>query len=216
MKLDPRLLARAALGYVRKNPEEIVRATVNAATLKFGLPLAALRFIVAQAPQSKKMPQDIELGAVPPALRLSATVDAMGTALRVTAAVRIDDFQSTTESVLVSVRLSGVELEVMDDSKTPVATLVKSGALDLSKPGNLVKHLPKRPPMIVDAAGDRIVVDLLRVPALDQNRRAKTLLGVITPLLGIRAIGTEDDHVYVSLKATPAGLPEAWRAIRTR
>ena len=47
--LGPRALLSAAVGYVRKNPDEVVKAAVNAATLRFGVPIAALRFLAAQA-----------------------------------------------------------------------------------------------------------------------------------------------------------------------
>ena len=57
----------------------------------------------------------------------------------------------------IGMRLSDVKLALLGESDAPVATLIKSGALDLSKPGNLVKFLPKRPPAIVEAEGDRIV-----------------------------------------------------------
>ena len=57
--------------------------------------------------------------------------------------------------------------------------------------------------------GDRIVVDLLKVPKLSRDPRIRKALSVISPVLGIRAIETDRDHLYVKLRATPAGLPEA-------
>ena len=85
-------LLSAATTYLRRNPDELVRATLNAGRLRFGLPIAALRWLAGQA-KGKKAPKDIELGAVPPALRLSATVDAMGTSLRAGANVEIDEVE---------------------------------------------------------------------------------------------------------------------------
>src|ERR1700677_2489388 len=89
--LDARSLVTAAVDYVRKNPDEVVRAMVNAAGLRFGVPLAALRYLTAQAKLPRKAPKDIEIGSSPPALRIGLTVDAMGTALRANAAIKIDD-----------------------------------------------------------------------------------------------------------------------------
>ena len=63
--LAPRALLSAALDYVRHNPEELVKAAVNAAGLRFGVPLAALRFLAAQAKGGKKAPKDIEIGTSP-------------------------------------------------------------------------------------------------------------------------------------------------------
>jgi len=208
-----RELFSAAVGYVRKNPDEIVNVAVNAAGLRFGVPLAALRYFAEKA-QGKKLPKDIELGTSPPALRLSGTVNAMGTSLRATAALRIDRVSLAPDSLKVAVRLNDVKLAVVGESESPVATLVKSGALDLSNVGNLVKFIPKRPAAIVEASGDKVVVDLMQVPQIAQNRRLRKALEVITPLVGIRAIETDDDHVYVALRATPSGLRRAIGALR--
>src|SRR5579883_2249057 len=77
--LEPRVLLQAAVDYIRRNPDEILKAAINAAGLRFGVPLAALRYLSSNAPLGKKAPKDIEIGSSPPALRLSASVDAMGT-----------------------------------------------------------------------------------------------------------------------------------------
>jgi hypothetical protein len=203
----------AAAGYVRKNPDEVVRAAVNAATLRFGVPLAALRFLAGQA-TGRKAPRDIEIAASPPALRLAATVDAMGTWVRASAAIRVDEISITSDSIRVGIRLTDVKLALVGDSDAPIATLIKSGALDLSKPGNLIRHIPKRSPAIVEAGGDRVVLDLIKIPKIAKNARVRRLLGVITPVLGIRAIETDRDHLYVALRASPGGLSRSIVAIR--
>lgn len=210
----PRAMIRAAVGYVRKNPDEIVRAGVNATGLRFGIPLAALRWFAGQL-TGAKAPKDVEISSAPPALRFSAVVDAMGTPVRASAAIKIDEVTITDESVRIGVRLREVKLALVGDSDSPVATLIKSGALDLSKPGNLVKFVPKKPPAIVEAEGDRVVLDLMKVPKLANDPRVKKLLTLISPVLGIRAIETDRDHLYVKLRATPAGLPEALGKLRT-
>jgi hypothetical protein len=116
----------------------------------------------------------------------------------------------------VGLKLSDVKLTLLGESDAPVATLIKSGALDLSKPGNLVKFLPKRPDAIVDADGDRIVLDLMKVPAVAENHRLRRLLAIVTPVVNVRAVETDRDHVYVALKASPRGLPRALAALRGR
>ena len=37
---------------------------------------------------------------------------------------------------------------------------------------------------------------------------------VVTPLVGIRAIETDRDHLYFALRATPRGLMKALQAVR--
>jgi len=214
--LDARAVLTASVDYVRKNPDELLRAAVNAAGLRFGVPLAALRWLSAQAKMPRKAPKDIEIGSSPPAIRLSLTVDAMGTPLRASFAVRFDEIDFSPESMRIGMRVSDVKLKLLGESDSPVATLIKSGALDLSKPGNLVKFLPKRPVAIVEADDDRIVIDLMRVPAVAGNWQLKRALAVVTPVINVRAVETDRDHIYVALKAMPRGLPQAYAALRGR
>jgi len=212
-KINPGAVLMAAVGYVRKNPDEIVRAAVNATGLRFGIPLASLRWFASQL-SGKKAPKEIEIGSSPPALRLSAVVDAMGTPVRASGAIKVDEISVSSDSIRVGIRLRDVKLALAGESDAPIAMLIKSGALDLSKPGNLVKYIPKKPPAIVEAEGDRIVLDLMKVPKLANDPRVRKVLSVITPVVGIGAIETDRDHIYVRLKATPLGVFEALNAVR--
>jgi hypothetical protein len=58
------------------------------------------------------------------------------------------------------------------------------------------------------------VLDLLKVPALAENRRLRRALQIVSPVIGIRAIETDGDHLYVALRATPEGLRDALVALR--
>ena len=44
----PAAILSAAVGYLRKNPDEVVTAATNATGLKFGVPLASLRWLAGQ------------------------------------------------------------------------------------------------------------------------------------------------------------------------
>jgi hypothetical protein len=212
--LDARSLLSASVDYVRRNPDELVRAAVNAVGLRFGVPIAGLRWLSSQAKLPRKAPQDIEIGSSPPALRISLSVDAMGTPVRASAAIRIDEIDLSPETMRIGLRLSDVKLALIGESTAPIATLIKSGALDLSKPGNLVKFLPKRPPAIVEADDDRIVIDLMKVPGMAKNALLRRALAIVTPVMNIRAVETDRDHLYVALRASPRGLPRMIAALR--
>jgi hypothetical protein len=207
---------RAAAGYVRANPTALVKVATDATKLRFGIPIRAIRWAATQGKPKKNAPKDLELTASPPAIHFAASVDAMGTPLRVSASIRIDDVYIGPDAVRVAVRLRDVSLALLAESDSPVAMLIKSGVLDLSKPGNVVKVLPKRPPVIVEAGGDRIVLDLLKVPALANNERFRRALSVISPVVGIRAIETDGEHLYITLRATPRGLRDAVNAALQR
>jgi hypothetical protein len=214
-KPNPKALLRAATGYLKRNPEELVRALKGMFGLRVGVPLDALRYLVAEFGQGKKAPQDVVIEAVPPGLRLAMTVRAMGTTLRVKLALYVEELALGPLEARVTARIADMHLEVLDGEDTPIAGLIKSGALDLSKPGNLVAYMPKRPPMLVEAKDDRIIVDLLKIPALASSDKARKLFGVLTPVLNVAAIRTKDDHLDVHLSATPSGVGDAIAAAQT-
>jgi len=211
---NPKVIMNAAKDYLRQHPEEIVRAMKGALGLRFGVPLDSLRYLAREFAPNGKV-RDVVIDSAPPGVRLSLTVDAVGSTLRVSLVLYIEEVHVTTDEIRVGTRVSELTLKVLDGFQTPVAALVQSGALDLSKPGNLVAFIPKRPAAIVDAKDDRIVIDALRVPSLASNSKVKRALAIATPILGVRAIRSKDDHLDVHFKATLSGLPEAVSAARS-
>jgi hypothetical protein len=204
----------AAASYVRRHPEEVLRVVRNAIGLRFGVPIVALRFLISNL-DGKRAPKDVEIAAVPPGVRFAATLDLMGTTVRASAVVIVEALKLDAETLRVELRLREVGLKALDDrQETPIAALLKSGALDLSKPGNLVAFIPKRPPMIVDAKDDRIVIDAMKIPKLAANAKIKRALGVTTPVLTVKAIKSKDDHLDVHLGASIGGIPDAVAAAR--
>ncbi len=208
-KPSPQALLSAATSYLKLHPEEIVRAVKGAFGLRMGVPLDALRYLVEQFAQGKKAPQDVVIEAVPPGLRAGLTVVAMGTTLRVRLTLFVEELDIAAEKILVTARIADMSLDVLDGRDTPVAGLILSGALDLSKPGNLVAYMPKRPEVLADAKDDRIVLDLMKVPKIANNPKARRALEVLTPVLNVAAIRTRDDHLDVHLKASPSGIGQA-------
>jgi hypothetical protein len=211
---DKKAMLNAARGYLREHPEELLRIVRNAAGLRIGLPIAALRWFAGQV-KGKRAPRDVELGAAPPGIRAAATVDLMGTSVRASAVLYVDAVHLTPDELRLELRLADVALVLLDaTADSPVAALIKSGALDLSKPGNLVNFMPKRPAMLVEAKDDRIVLDLKRHPKLTQNGRAERLVGLVTPIVNVRAVESDREHLDIVLKVFPQGLATALATIR--
>lgn len=210
---DKKAILQAASGYLKDHPEELVRALKSAAALRIGLPLDALRWLAAQA-KGRRAPKNVEIEAVPPGLRVTATVDAMGTPLRASFVVFIDRVRVNAAELRFEVRVADLQLKVLDEtSESPLAGLLKSGALDLSKPGNLVGFMPKRPKVLVEAQDDRIVLDFKKHPKL-QNGKADRILGFVTQLVTVRSIESDSNHLDVGLGAFPEGVSEAINALR--
>lgn len=208
-KLNPKKLLATAGNYLKANPDEILRAAKGALGLRLGVPLDALRYFARQIGDSKKAPQDIVIEAAGSGLRLAATVRAMGSTLRARLTLHIQRLDLSTQELKVEARIADLDVEVLDGDDTPVAGLIKSGALDLSKPGNLVAYMPKRPPARVDAKDDIVVVDLMKVDKVAKDARLNKALSVLTPVLNIASVQTREDHLDIHFKASPSGLGEA-------
>jgi hypothetical protein len=213
-KIDPKVLANRATQYLKEHPEEILRILKGALGLRFGVPMDALRYFAKEFGGGKKAPKDVVIEAAPPGVRVALTVDAMGTALRAALVIFVEELDVSPDQIRIGVRIEGLTLTVLGESSSPVAGLIKSGALDLSKPGNLVAFMPKRPAALVDAKDDRMVVDLMKVPQIGENPKVKQALKVVTPVVGLRAIKTKDDHLDFHLKADLGGVPAAIAAAR--
>lgn len=200
--------------YLRDHPEELLRALRNLLALRFGVPLDALRFFAGRA-KGKKAPKDLVLEAVPPGLRVGAGLELMGTPVRAQATVFIERVSITPDELRFEIRLADVSLKVPDNApESPIAALLRSGALDLSKPGNLAAYMPKRPALLVEAKDDRIVIDLMRHPKIAKNPRAVRTLGLLAPLLTVAGIESDSEHLDVTLRAFPDGLREAVGGLR--
>jgi len=186
----------------------------NAVTMRFGVPIVALRWLASNL-GGKKGPKVVEISAVPPGVRLAATVDLMGTTVRASAVVVIERLQLDSKTLRIEIRLREVAMKALDDrQETPVAALLKSGALDLSRPGNLAAYMPKRPALLVEAKDDRIVLDLMKHPKLARDLRLRRALSALAPLVTIRAIESEPEHLDVALRAFPDGLGEVVAGFR--
>jgi len=213
-KPDPKLLLREATSYLKQHPEEILRAVRGAFSLRFGVPMGALRYFIREFGGGKKAPKDVIIDAAPPGLHIALTVEAMGTPLRTAFTLFIEELNVSTAEIRIGLRIESLTLEVLGESSSPVAGLIKSGALDLSKPGNLAAFMPKRPAALVDATDDRVVLDLMKIPAIAANPKVKQALAVATPVVGVRAIKTKDDHLDVHFKTDLSGLSAAIAAAR--
>jgi hypothetical protein len=214
MALPIRAALRSAGRFVTRNPIAVMKMARHAVGLRVAVPLDALRWFVANTPPSKKAPTDVTVTARPPGITLGATIDLMGTTVRASATVRVDELRLSADEMRATLRLSDVDMKVLGESNTPVAGLLRSGALDLSKPGNLANFMPKRPDVLIEAHDDIIVLDLMKVPKIAANERMRRVLSTLTPVVNVSALGTDGDFLVIALRATPFGFPRAFNAVR--
>lgn len=203
----------AATGYLRRHPSEATRAIRNLIGLRAGVPIDALRWLMEQAAKGGKI-EDPVITEVSPGLRVTASVDLMKTPVRASAVVYIDRVRLDTDQIRLDVRLEEIWVEVIGDATTPVAALLRSGALDLSKPGELAKYMDL-PPVIVEARDNRLSIDLMREPKIGDNPLVRQALAVVTPLVTMHGIESDDEHLNIVFRALPQGIGSAASAVRT-
>jgi hypothetical protein len=210
--LDSKNILLGCFAFLREHPEEILRAAREASHLRFGVPVVALRWLATQF-DGVGGPRDVQLEPVPPGIRVTATVEEMGTLLRASAVLIVDNVNTSAGELRVEVRLSDVSIRLLDNqAKTPLAALIVSGALDVSRIANLVAHMPTRPSVLVEAIDNRLVLDFMRIPALARDERMRQLVGVLSSLLCVKAITTDTAHVDVALKLLPKGFDAFFRS----
>jgi hypothetical protein len=209
----PQETVDAVRSYLRVHPEELGRAVRSALGLRFGVPLAALRWIGQQAERSGKV-EDFHIDPVPPGLRLSGNLDAMNTPIRASAIIFVERVVFNDEELTVALRLEEVMLKLNGDSDSPVAALIKSGALDLSNPGTLVNFMPGRSPVVAEANGNRIVLDLMRDPNIGKNPLVRRAVSVLTSFVTLHGVESDTKHLDIAFRALPTGLGGAAQSLR--
>jgi hypothetical protein len=200
----------AGARYVWRRPEVILRLVRGALGARFGLPLDAGRWLVGELLVGRG-PRDVEMMAVPPGLRVAATIDLLGNEVRAAAVVYLEDVRCDADALLLTARLTDVTLALERAAPdSPVATLLRSGALDLSQPGNLAAFMPRRPEWLVEAHGDRVVIDLFRHPAFSDPRR-RQMASALVALVAVDGVETDWESLEVILRPLPQGLTGSLR-----
>jgi len=203
---------QAASSYLRAHPEEITRILRNAFGLRFGVPIAGLRWLAGRGGDAG--PKDVAIDPSPPGISVGATVELMGTMVRAVTKIYIERIRMSAEELRLEVRLESTSMTVLGDAESPVAALIKSGALDLTKSGNLAAHLPGLSRLLGESTGNRLVIDLMKHPALGKNRVARRVLGLVSSVVTVHGVESDDGHVDVLLRAFPRGMGGAARAVR--
>jgi len=210
---SPQETVDAVRSYLRLHPEELGRAVRSALGLRFGVPIAALRWLGQQAERTGKL-EDFQIDSVPPGLRLSGNVDAMNTPIRASAVIFVERVVFNDEELTVALRLEEVMLKLNGDSDSPVAALIKSGALDLSNPGTLLNFMPGRSPVVAEANGNRIVLDLMRDAKIGKNPLVRRAVSLLTSFVTLHGVETDTKHLDIAFRALPTGLGGAAQALR--
>lgn len=196
--------------YLLAHPEFLLRSVINAARMRFGIPLDGLVWLLDKVTRGK-LPEDLALTPIPPGLRVAASVDVMGTSMSLAAVVTVESVMLSAESIRVQLRVR--DLSIKAPATSPMAGML--AMMDLSKPGDLLSFLPMKPPMILDAQGDLFVLDLMKLPKLAKNPLARKIVAAVSEVLSVKELRTEDDLLVVGLRAMPLGFMAALGHLRS-
>ncbi|MCA9550359.1 MAG: hypothetical protein KC933_10005 [Myxococcales bacterium] len=211
--LDRRLAVQAATQYLRSHPDELTRFIRGGFGLRFGVPLAAFRWLITHV-LGDANGMDPVVEAAPPGLRVAATLEKMDTKIRANATLYITRIAVSAHELRMELRLEDVSLKVLSERRTIVSALINSGALDVSRPGDLVNELPGIPPMVVEAEGHRLVLDLMKAPSLAKNPLVRHILGLTSSIITLHGVQTDEDHLDVVFRALPKGSAAAFNAVQ--
>lgn len=201
---------QSGLAYLASHPEYLVRCVINAARMRIGVPMHAINWL-AHKFGGRKLPPDLALTSEPPGIRVSATLEVMGTRMALAATLTVEQILFSLGSVRVELRVR--DLSIRPEGDSPMVQMLSM--MDLSKPGDLLNFMPMRPPMILDAQGDLFILDLMKLPRLAKNEQAQRIIAALSEVVAIREFGTEDDLLVVGLRAMPLGIVSALSHLRS-
>ncbi len=213
-KLNPTKLAKDACTHITQNPATLLKTLKGFFGLQCVIPMDAIRYMVRELVGEKKAPQDIVLQPVPPGLRISATLQVMGTSLRVSGIVTVVEMVTMADQIPVKVKITDLSITTIGNSSSPIVGLLQSGAFDLAKPANLLSFFPKKPSYLLEAKEDLFTIDLLKLSKIGSKKSIQTTLSTLTPVLQVIGISTDGDSLFFQLKAKPSNIAESFAAVR--
>jgi len=189
----------------RLQPTQALRLLTRALGGRISIPLSFVRNRVARL--SDKVALDI--AAVSPGLRIHGEAHALGAPIEFAARIDADGIHTEGERRTVRIRLTEVELSTSEDAPGPLADAIRNGMIDTDNPATLIGNMISLPDIIVEAKGQVVVVDLMRIPAIEQDETLRTAIAAATSYLGVTEIRISDDAIELRLGLLPGGAKEA-------
>lgn len=190
---------------LRIKPDQALRSLAQAIGGRLSIPLSLVRSRL--APLSEKVA--LELEPASPGLRVSGAARALGAPIRFAARIDVDGVHVEGARRTVRVRLSEVELSTDEDAPGPLAEAIRTGMIDTNNPATLIGNMISLPAMIVEASGQDVVVDLMKVPAIQNDDVLRAAFAAATSYLCVTGVEISGDAVELRLGVLPGGVREA-------
>jgi len=189
----------------RVEPGQAVRLLMQALGGRVSIPLSLIRSRLAKL--SEKVALEIE--AESPGLRVRGEAHALGAPIDFSARVDAEGVHVEGEQRTIRIRLSDVELSTTKDAPGPLADAIRNGMIDTGNPATLIGNMMTLPDMIVKAEGQDVVIDLMRVGAIERDETLRAAFAAATSYLCVTGIQIADDAIELRLGLLPGGPREA-------
>jgi hypothetical protein len=189
----------------RVDPSQALRLAMQALGGRISIPLSLIRARLAE--MSEKVSLRVE--PVSPGLRIQGEAHALGAPIRFAARIDADGVHIEGEQRTIRIRLSEVELSTSEDAPGPLADAIRNGMIDTDNPATLIGNMISLPDMIVEAQGRDVVIDLMRVPAIQRDEMLRTAVAAATSYVCVKGIRVSDDAIELQLGLLPGGPKEA-------
>lgn len=184
---------------------EVLRLMARAVGGRISIPLSLVRSRMADL--SDKVAIEIEPAS--PGLRIQGQAHALGAPIGFTARIDAEGVRIDGQQRTVHVRFSEVALSTDDDAPGPLADAIRRGMIDTDNPATLIGNMISLPDMIVEAAGRDVVLDLMKVPAIERDEMLRAAFAAATSYLCVTNIRISDDAIELQLGLLPGGVKEA-------
>ena len=188
-----------------REPAQALRLLLHALGGRISIPLSSIRSRIARV--SEKVALEIE--AVSPGLRIQGEAHALGAPIYFAARIDADGVHIEGEQRTIRLRLSEVDLSTSEDAPGPLADAIRNGMIDTNNPATLIGNMISLPDMIVEAQGQDVVIDLMRVRAIQRDEMLRTAIAAATSYLCVKGIRVSDDAIELQLGLLPGGPKEA-------
>jgi hypothetical protein len=189
----------------RVEPGQAVRLLMQALGGRISIPLSVIRGRLAEL--SEKVALEIE--AESPGLRVRGEAHALGAPIDFSARVDAEGVHVEGEQRTIRIRLSDVELSTTEDAPGPLADAIRNGMIDTGNPATLIGNMMTLPDMIVKAEGQDVVIDLMRVGAIERDEMLRAAFAAATSYLCVTGIRIAGDSIELRLGLLPGGPREA-------
>jgi len=189
----------------RLAPAEALHLAMQALGGRIAIPLALVRDRLSDVTEKAAL----EIETASPGLRVSGEAQALGAPIAFTARIDADGVHVKNDQRLIRIRLSEVKLSTDDDAPGPLADAIRTGMIDTGNPATLIGNMISLPEMIVEAAGHDVLIDLMKIPAVERDEMHRAIFAAATSYLCVTGMQTTDDAIELRLEVLPGGIKEA-------